>query len=723
MKTVSAALLSTLVVSPGAAVRAQLSPISRVVELLNGLAETAEKEGKKEEDLYESYVCWAKTVIDTKTHTNAEATTRIDELNAYIADLDAGRIELTTERVDLEKEVKDLNQDLEAMKRQRDQENEDFLAAKDEMEKTIEALGEAVSVMAEATAGHEEGELIQGKEKETVGFAARAEESQALSRAVELGHKFLAKGDAIFFQRLLTGEVPKADWKKLNRKAGFKMKYKARSFHIQDVLKKMEQTFEQNLEDAEDKEQKALDDYTELKDSKTDQLTEAEDALNKMDGENGAKGQSKEDSETERDALTTQRTNDENYIQATATDLATKKGEWKDRQIMRAGEIEAINKAVSILHSDDARDMFKSSYKSQGFFLQVTASSKSSSAGAILASAAKRSGDKRMAALAKSLETQTPNESMATGSHFDEVIAAIDDMVETLKSEEEIDLENKEVCEKDRADDTRTAVKAARTMDERSDTVTELKNDIAEIVKTIAENVAEIKSITEELDTAQTLRNDEHTEWEAANRDDGAAAELVDRAKTVLSDFYSDNGLVFVQKKKMEPVVAGEAPPPPPSTWEAPYGGKTGESQGIVAILEMIHEDILKDQTKGKADEDKAEETFQAFKTNSEQQIDTLEGANTDLEGTKGQKEDDISTAKEQRGAKHDELNAVIAKINDATPSCVYNTINYPVRLENRQIEIDGLIKAKAILEGGEFPEDNSGREIKPGDAFLQRHK
>lgn len=325
-----------------------------------------------------------------------------------------------------------------------------------------------------------------------------------------------------------------------------------------------------------------------------------------------------------------------------------------------------------------------------------------------------------MAALAKSL--QTPNDSMATGSHFDEVIAAIDDMVATLKSEEEIDLENKETCEKDRADDTRTAIKAARTMDERSDTIDALKVDIAEIVKTMAENVVEIKSVTEELNKAQTLRNDEHTEWEAADRDDGAAAELVDRAKGVLSDFYSENGLVFVQKK-MAPVVAGEAPPPPPSTWEAPYGGKTGESQGIVAILEMIHEDILKDKTKGKADEDKAEETFQAFKTNSEQQISTLEGANTDLEETKGQKEDDISTAKEQRGAKHDELNAVIAKINDATPSCVYNTINYPVRLENRQVEIDGLIKAKAILQGGEFPEDTSGREIKPGDAFLQRHK
>merc|ERR1719162_843605 len=147
MKTVvAAAVLSTLSVESH-----QLSPISRVVELLNGLAETAEKEGKKEEDLYETYVCWAKTVIDTKTHTNAEATTRIDELNAYIADLEAGRIELTTERVDLEKEIKDLNQDLEAMKNQRDQENEDFLAAKDEMEKTVEALDSAIKVMAEAT--------------------------------------------------------------------------------------------------------------------------------------------------------------------------------------------------------------------------------------------------------------------------------------------------------------------------------------------------------------------------------------------------------------------------------------------------------------------------------------------------------------------------------------------------------------------------------------------
>lgn len=699
MKSPFALLLGATLAGNAEGLRAELSPISRVVELLKGLAETAEKEGKKEEDLYETYVCWAKTVIDTKTATNGEAQARVDELNAYIADLDSGRIELTTERVDLEKEIKSLNQELEALEAQRKQEKEDFDAAKEEMELTIEALGEAIDVMESATGG---GGFMQVKAGLGEGFSDRVKAANMLQKATELGEKFLSKGDALFLTRVLGGEVPKADWKKLNRKADFKMAYKHRSGHIQDVLKKMKSTFESNLADAEAKEEKAIEDYTELKEAKTEQLTTAEDALNKQDGENGAKALSKEDSETERDALVTQINNDKGFIEATANDLATKKAEWKDRQELRAGEIEAINKAIAILHSDDARDMFKSSFKSQSF-MQLSSSSKKVRAADVLASAAKRSGDKRLAALAESM--QTPNESMATGSHFDEVIAAIDDMVSTLKGEEETDLENKETCEKDRADDTRTAIKAARTMDERSDTVDELTTDIAEIVKTIAENEAEIKSIQEELAKATTMRGDEHTEWEAANRDDGAAAELVMRAKDVLAGFYEENNLNLLQKnKKMDPVVAGEAPPPPPATWEAPYGGKTGESQGIVAILEMIHEDILKDQTKSKADEDKAEQTFQDFKTNSETQIQSLEDANSDLTDTKGQKESDISTAKEQRGAKHDELNAVIAKINDATPSCVYTTINYPVRLKNRQVEIDGLEKAKAILQGGEFP-------------------
>ena len=94
---------------------------------------------------------------------------------------------------------------------------------------------------------------------------------------------FLGKGDALFSRRVLTGEVPKADWKKLNRKATFKMTYKARPFKIQDVLAKMLGTFKTNLKDATDKEQEAQAQYKELSGSKREQLEEAQQALTKMD--------------------------------------------------------------------------------------------------------------------------------------------------------------------------------------------------------------------------------------------------------------------------------------------------------------------------------------------------------------------------------------------------------------------------------------------------------
>merc|ERR1719217_1011794 len=97
----------------------------------------------------------------------------------------------------------------------------------------------------------------------------------------------------------------------------------------------------------------------------------------------------------------------------------------------------------------------------------------------------------------------------------------------------------------------------------------------------------------------------------------------------------------LVQKRgKMEPVVAGEAPPPPPTTWDAPYGGKTGESQGIIAILGMIHEDIEKDQAKAKAEEEKAIEEFDEFKAESEQHISDLNSEIDSLKGTQGEKEE-----------------------------------------------------------------------------------
>merc|ERR1719364_261011 len=122
----------------------------------------------------------------------------------------ARKSSFTSERGDLTEQLAALNADLEKAADIRAKENEDFLAAKDEMEKAIAALENAVNVLGAGTEGTETGTLLATK------FDLR--------KVVDLGRSMLSDKDAKFLEKVLDGETPDVDWKKLNRKATFKMK-------------------------------------------------------------------------------------------------------------------------------------------------------------------------------------------------------------------------------------------------------------------------------------------------------------------------------------------------------------------------------------------------------------------------------------------------------------------------------------------------------------------
>jgi chromosome segregation ATPase len=687
-------VLSTFAVTQGV----RLSPVTRVVELLKGLAEKTENDMKKSESLYEDFVCWGKKIISSKTDSNEKAKSRIDSLETYLADLDAGRIELTSERVDLEKELAALKSDIESATALRDKEEKDYEAATDEMKMAISALEDATEVLKEATKDHEDGSLIALRGRLNGGFSMRLAEASKLSHAVDVGRRFLSEGDALFLQRILTGEVPEGDAKKLNRKATFKMSYKARSFKIQGVLNKLLSSFKKSLKEAEDKEEESKDEFDKLMSSKNEQKDKAENALGSMEAEGGARGMSKSQAQDEVDDLKDQVDNDKRFIQQTEEALDDKKEEWKTRKGLMVGEIAAINKAISILFSDDARDLFKSSFKSQGYQFIQTSSDLNSVAEARLGLAAgivrkAAKGDRRMMAIAARVN-------LASGGHFDDVIEAIDDMIEKLKDEEQEDLSNKEHCEEDRMDDTRDAIVESRDIDDISEAINRLTGEIEELQAEVKEKEEEVQSTEEELKKAEQIRDEEKVAWQNSHEADTKAAELVEKAKEVLANFYSENNLNLAQKSKAP---AGEAPPPPPPTWEEPYGGQKGASAGIISILEMIHDDIIKDKDKAKDEEDKAQEEFDDFKTDSENKIADLKDTITDLEGSISDKEDDVSSKKGDRGDKKDSLDSLLSKIKDEQSGCDFLLVNFQVRTENRQIELDGLDKAKAILDGAEF--------------------
>merc|ERR1719502_525030 len=137
----------------------------------------------------------------------------------------------------------------------------------------------------------------------------------------------------------------------------------------------------------------------------------------------------------------------------------------------------------------------------------------------------------------------------------------------------------------------------------------------------------------------------------------------------------------------------------------------------------MIAEDMQKDIDKADAAEAQSITEYNNMKADQEEEIGDLNVLISTLQGTKSDKETEIQTATEDQGVKKSELQALFQKLKDAQPGCDFVLVNFAVRSKNRQVEMDGLLKAKAILKGAEFatPADES-REIKPGDALVQHH-
>jgi len=675
------------------------NPVSRVAQLLQNLASKIDSELDTETKLYEDYVCWAKTVVSSKTASNDKAQSRVDSLKQYLADLDAGRIELTSERGDLEKEVNQLNKDLETAQALRNKEHNDYLAATKEMGQAIDALDEAIKVLGEATKDHKSSLVSlrasishKALSTESEGFSTRVAEADALQMAVDVGKKWLKAGDALFLQRLLSGEVPQADWKKLNRKASFKMKYAARSVKIQDTLAKLQTSFSDAKKDAEDKEKDAKDTYDKLKKSKDAQLKAALEAQTKGDVEGGARAVSKQDAQDEISALETQITDDKKYIGETETALEKKKKEFVERKGLRTGEIAAINEAISVIHSDDARDLFSRQAQS---FLQVdnAAAVAVQRATATIHEVAHASGDLRLRALAARF-------ALNSGAKFDKVLSAIDKMIKTLEDEGKDDEANKKDCEDEREKNTKEAAELSRTIDELSDDVTKLEGEIEEINKEVEEKEQSVADTKKEVKDAKKIREEENSEWKKNDADDTAAIGLLEKSAGVLKTFYKEN-FSMLQKKSVAPpdVEAGKAPPAPPATWDGGYGGAQKEQTGIVGILDVIRSDVEKDQTSAKKAEDDAQTEHDKFVKESEDSIKKLEEAINKLNEDKGKKEKEITSKESTSKNKKGSLDTVVKKMKEAAPGCDFLTVNFKVRADNRKLEIDGLTKAKGILE------------------------
>jgi len=726
------------------------NPIARVVGLLKGLQTKLEQDFEAEKSLFERYECWYKSIVDTKSASNTAAQTRKESLETYIQDIESGKFEFTTERVDLEKQIAGLRQDLQVAADLRSKEGDDYQAAKAEMEKAVSALDDAIQVLEDAAPSS-----LLASQSSVSQLRAR----QSFQEVVLLGRSALAAADLKFLERTIVGDVPNPDWKKLNRKATFKMKYGSQTGRIIKTLKDLKFTFTESLSEAEQKENAAQAAYNTLKGSKEGMLNKADQALVDMVAEHGARALTKSEAQAEVDALGAQITADNRFISETQTSYNAKQQEWSNRERLRQMEIAAISEAIAVLHSDDARDTFKTSYSfvqarqevdGNGHLLRATRLATATSTLQKLASA---SGDARLSLLAVKSGTRS----------IAKVIEQIDNLLTTLKAEETSDLTNKEGCESQRAEKTREAKVESVAIDEYTDEITRAQAKVVELEAQMKEQEEAINELNGTLVDLERQRTDEHAQYLKDKADDQAAIALIEQAAQVMQKLKTDllaglavksnvhssgskesktvaapAGLASVRvhlsqrsdaegssrstdaaethiaaahrqsstSHSQQPVEvnAGEAPPPPPATWADPtYTGSTDEHKGLHAILTLLKDDIAADVTAADTTETEAVSTYNTQKGDVQAAIQAANDAISGYVAEKATQDTTIVNKGGERSSKKAELQGTMGEIAAMRDGCDFILINYDARRTNRQIEMDGLEKAKAYLAGADF--------------------
>jgi len=149
-------------------------------------------------------------------------------------------------------------------------------------------------------------------------------------------------------------------------------------------------------------------------------------------------------------------------------------------------------------------------------------------------------------------------------------------------------------------------------------------------------------------------------------------------------------------------VSAHVAPPPPPATWGG-YAKKSGESTGVIAMVDLLVKDLTKEMTEGKTMENDSQSDYEEMMRVSAEKRVTDTQALADKGSAKAGLESDLAALNDEHGATTSELAATLEYISSLHAECDWLLKYFDVRKEARSGEIDSLVSAKAVLSGADY--------------------
>lgn len=670
--------------------RINVSPVKKVIELMEHLSVSVSDQGKQEARQYDQFACFCKDQADEKTKAIEENKGLEEKFAATIEELVAEVAQLESEVPALADKINELAKETKHIVAEREKVHADYVKTDNDISEAIASCMAAIGVIEDAKTKIKAGggkvnlmqviKIVQAK----VGQAAAGERSHVVL-AVLSGREGLATpGKSLDFE-----------------------------FQSNDILETIRDLMRQFKDDrkelvdtefesktAFDKKKLGLDHQRELAEQDKEQKEQLLQA--KIQDEQKAK----QDHEATAGALHA----DEGFLHDLAHTCEKKAAAWDERSKTRAAELTAIAEATEVLRTTVLKHykpakladlQWKSrEARTSGAPLSLLQTGEASRRWAVvrevqdqLRHAATRLGSSSLASVVTAVG--------AVNDKFANIIGLIEHLILKLEKEATEEAELKTICDDHSKEIEETKAKAKGDI---KDADIAIEKDEAE--KRNAQNA--VQELTEQIDglkkallTAEELRAKEEAANSEALADAKAGMEAVKQARSILHDFYGD----FLQ--------VGVAAPAPaaadshgrtvadlaPETFGGEYKGKKGESGGVVAMLDVILSDFEQTLSETEAAESRAAAEFEEFHKHcaddEEAKVKEREEKKTkiaQLTDSLMEHRDTIKTSQIALRANNDEQHKLKAM-------CVFGQDTYAVRVARREQEIEALREAHQMLD------------------------
>merc|ERR1719324_2359501 len=631
-----------------------------------------EQEAEEDEEIYEKMACWCETNDKEKTKAIADAEARIEDLTSTIESLTAASARLNAELVNLDKEIAKNQAALDKATAIRTKELAEFNAEEKDMLQSISALKSAITVLSK----HHGGALLQSTQMQL---------ATTLQHELKT-HAALLKGVLTRSQKKLITSFVEAPEDYFDAEPTFKQSYAPQSGEIFGILKQMKETFESNLSQSQKDELASQKAYEDLKAAKELEIKEGQLQVERKTAELATTdeklAQAKQDIEDTRASLSA----DEQFLMNLKEKCQMTDQEWEERQQTRQLEIEAVSKALAVLSSDDAHDLFTKTFNPA--LLQKVSSQQSKrqeAASKLLSEVAKKLNSPRLTALAVRVRLDA----------FTKVKKAIDDMVAQLLKDKEDEIKHRDFCIGGLNENEKETEKNERTQKDLIQKIDDLTMTIEELAKAIEQLKTEIAEMQVQMKRAGEDREKENKEFQMTVAEQRATQKLLTAALNILKGFYAKKAkAAFVQSQQ-------PAGPPPPPGFEA-YK-KNAAAGGVMGMIQQIINDAKAMEAETIRSEEDAQKAYEDFVKDTNASIEEKSKDIVNKSESKAKAEADLVEAKENKEAVMLELEQLANYKAELHSSCDFVMKNFEIRQTARDEEIEALKQAKAILSGAKF--------------------